>query len=300
MVETTLPASAGGEDDSKGVRSLDAPPIPDNGSAPRTEPEPAVQPKSVAEAGSPGEPQPLGQTQPAVDPGVPVEPESPQRAAPRVRWLGYVIPISIVFIACFAVFVSYRAEHHAIDAAESDQGAIAATITSQRLYSDSVLDAESAQNGYEQWWTLGQAGLNVANPWCVTTPSIASQPASAQISISCELAQTLQSNDLPGYGRNGTFNVTKFAQDDQDAGSFFVDTDSRDALSASQSDRSVELRILFLGVALSLALGLSTIAQQAYRRQWVPARPYFPLYLALPAWAVSVACAVFVLMVWRA
>jgi hypothetical protein len=218
----------------------------------------------------------------------------------RVKWIGYAIPISILLIASLAIFVGYRAERHAGRAAEFDQSAISASLNTQRVYSDSLLQADAAQSNYEQWLSLSQAGLEAKNPWCSHDPSIASDPALVQIVLSCELAQTLESADLPGYAQNGgSFNVLQYADDLQAANTFLIDTDSQGHLSQADQERQAERRMLAIGVTLTLALALTTIAQQAYRRRWRSKQRFFSLYLAVPGWVTAVVCVALV-MIWRA
>lgn len=222
-------------------------------------------------------------------------PETPATDRPaakpsHVTWLGYVIPISIVLVASLAIFVGYRAERHAGYAGESDQGAISASINEERLYSDSLLQAQAAQTLYGQWLTLSQAGLEGANPWCEYSPSAVPDPALTQIVLSCELARTVQAADQPGYAQSGSFDISQYADDLQLANGFLVDIDNQTYLAAANQDRVAEGRMLAIGVTLSLALGLCTVAQLAYRRQWLAPHRYFSLWVAIPGWLISLVC----------
>jgi len=221
-----------------------------------------------------------------------VEVPPPRGPRPRrVVWLGYAIPISIVLIASLAIFVGYRAERHAGFAGESDQGAITATLHNEQVFSDALLQAGEAQTDYQQWSVLNQAGLENADPWCEYTPSVLDDPAQAQIVLSCELARTLQAADLPGYGSSGAFDVTRYADDVQSADSyFFLETDAATYLDAADQERTAERRMLTVGVTLSLALGLCTVAEQAYRRQWRARHRYLSLWLAVPGWIATILC----------
>jgi hypothetical protein len=236
-----------------------------------------------------------------VDPDATAETgEIPEPKPDRVTWIGYVIPISIVLIASLGIFVGYRAERHAGSAAESDQGAISASLNEQRLYSDAVLQAEGAQSNYAQWVALEQvARAEPSNLWCVHGPTTTESVAFVPIIVSCELALTIGSNDLPGYGQRQGFNVSQYAGDLQAANSFIVNTDTRGELTTAEQERVAERRMLAIGVTLSLALALCTIAQQAYRRQWRARNRSFSLYLAVPGWITAIACIALV-ATWRA
>jgi hypothetical protein len=244
----------------------------------------------------------LGEASPVTAPDAPAATQEVPKPKPgRVTWVGYVIPISIVLIASIGIFVGYRAERHAGAAAESDQAAISASLTAQRLYADSLVEAEGAQADYEQWADLEQAGLEQSNPWCNHDPTTAANFAYTEIIISCELAQAVASDNLPGYGQPKGFNVSQYSNDVQAVTPEFahVDTDSQGALTSADQDRVAERRMLAIGVSLSLALALCTIAQQAYRRQWRAGNRYLSLYLAVPGWIAALVCVALV-VTWKA
>jgi len=232
--------------------------------------------------------------------GVPEPPGSNTGTRQHITWLGYAIPISIVLIASLAIFVGYRAERHAGFAGEADQGAISASLNYERVYADSLLLAQGAQTSYEQWLGLEQTGSTTSDPWCGSSSGAPSDPATTQLRLSCEVARSLQSADLPGYaGVYGTFNVTQYVDDVQAADGFSVDTTAGTYLDDASTQRDAERKMLAVGITLSLALALCTIAQQAYRRQWRAAHRYLPLYLAIPGWLTAVACLVLV-ATWKA
>jgi hypothetical protein len=227
-------------------------------------------------------------------------PEPPEDATPaHVRWLGYAIPISIVLVASLAIFVGYRAERHAGFAGESDQAAISASINEERLYSDALLHAQETQRNYEEWLTLSQEGFENLNPWCAPSGSAAPDPALTQTLLACELARTLQVFDLPGYAPSGSFNTSQYVDDLRTANSFDVDIDSGGHLDQASQERLAERHMLIIGMTLSLALGLCTVAQLAYRRQWFASQRYFSLWIAIPGWITAIVC-VGLLVVWRA
>ena len=220
----------------------------------------------------------------------------------HVTWLGYAIPISIVLVASLAIFAGYRAERHAGFAGEGDQAAISASINDERLYSDALMQAQEAQRSYEQWLTLSQAGLESANPWCTSSSSAASDPGLTQLVLSCELARTLQAADLPGYSSSsGSFDTSQYLDDFRAATILFtsMDIDSQTHLNQASQERLNERRMLVVGMTLALALGLCTLSQLAYRRQWVASRRYFSLWIAIPGWIAAFVC-VGLLAAWRA
>jgi hypothetical protein len=225
-------------------------------------------------------------------------PDKPGSKPDHVKWIGYAIPVSIVLIASLAIFVGYRAERHAGSAAESDQAAISASLNAQRLYTDSLFQAEAAQSNYEQWLSLHQGGFETENPWCSRDSSTVN-PAFVEIVVSCELARMLEQANVPGYAPRESFNVSQYAHDVEAASNFSIDTAAQTHVDAADQQRNDERRMLAIGVTLTLALALTTIAQQAYRRQWRPRRRYFSLYLAVPGWATAVVCVALVAM-WRA
>ena len=174
-----------------------------------------------------------------------------------------------------------------------------ASINEERLYSDSLLQAQAAQTLYGQWLTSSKAGLEGANPWCEYSPSAVPDPALTQIVLSCELARTVQAADQPGYAQSGSFDISQYADDLQLANGFLVDIDNQTYLAAANQDRVAEG--MDAGHRRDAVVGPGPLHRRpAYRRQWLAPHRYFSLWVAIPGWLISLVWRCLLVVTWGA
>jgi hypothetical protein len=263
--------------------------------------QPAVASRSAENMGDPVE---LGEEPPSegVCSDRPVDVADEQPESPH-KWLSYALPISIALVAIVGSIVGYRVERSAGKAAELDQSAISASIESQRVYSDALVQAGEARGDYESWLQLTrQVSPQLLSRWCQVSPTSINSLVAANQVVDCQLQEVFLDPEASSYHSPGTpptsFDSKKYANDMAASARFFLTTDTTTWEQDATTARGLEKKFLGLGVILALALILCTAAQQTHHRKWLSRYPLAaPLALAIPGWALLFGSAT-LLLIW--
>ena len=209
---------------------------------------------------------------------------------PNESWLSYAIPLSIAVIAVLGAVVGYRAEAHASLAGAADGDASASSIAQLRSYSDAVVAAQQAQSGHERFVQLGATGTpgtsEAVLPSCTALSFDAADAAGLQLLVNCELQRVFAGYNQPSYWKAANpaaFDSRRYVADTIALDNLGHDVNVAMHTGVASQQRSGEWRMLWLGIALALALALCTMAQVASHHRW---HRRLPILLAVPGWIV--------------
>jgi hypothetical protein len=224
-------------------------------------------------------------------------------------WLSFAIPISIALVAIMGAVVGYYAEVHASSSSGWDNDAqISSTYLSGHV-DNALLTGQQAETNHALWQELaeavghgtGPAMVTAAEPACANADAgVGSLPA-ADDTVDCQLAQVFSQYALPGYWEHGNpaeFNMERYVTDWVALANLGRDVAVGQHEAAANDQRHRELRLLWLGMLLAVALAFCTLAQAATHHRWTTRTSRTALLLAIPGWILLVGCGG-VLLAWE-
>lgn len=238
---------------------------------------------------------------------------SPQLANQRSHslgwWLSFAVPISIALVAILGAVVGYRVEYHAsVSNAFDNDAQVSSTWLSGHDY-NALITAQEAETDHTLWEQLAKAGgghtakdtATAAEPACADFEGGAVSELEAEATVNCQLAQLFSGYALPAYWEHGNpadFDTQRFVGDWIALGNLGRDVAVSHHTAAADDQRHKELRLLWLGILLALALAFCTMAQAAMHHRWSRRPDRVALVLAIPGWLVLVACSA-LLLAWE-
>jgi hypothetical protein len=221
-------------------------------------------------------------------------------------WLSFAVPISIALVAIMGAVVGYRAEYHAsLSNAFDNDAQVSSTYLSGHDY-NALLTAQAAAADHNRWEELarakgdrtGRSMAVAAEPACAGLAGDAESVAAAGATVNCELAQVFSAFAFPAYWRGGnpaTFDSPRFVADWIAFGNLGRDVAVSRHTASADDQRHRELRLLWLGILLALALAFCTTAQAALHHRWTRRPPRMSLLFAVPGWVLLAGCSALVL-----
>jgi hypothetical protein len=224
-------------------------------------------------------------------------------------WLSFLIPISIAMVAIVGALVGYRAEYHAsLSTAADNDAEVASTYLSGHDY-DALLTGQAVDSDHALWEELsgagrsltGQALASASEPACADFTLGVVSVAAAPQTVDCQLAEVFSGYALPAYWVHGdpaAFDTQRFVGDWIALSNVGRDVAVNQHAAVANGERHRELRLLWLGMLLALALAFCTLAQAAIHHRWSKRSTGTALLLAVPGWILLVACST-VLLAWE-
>lgn len=216
-------------------------------------------------------------------------------------WLSFAVPISIATVAIMGAVVGYRVEYHAsLSSAFDNDAQVSSTYLSGHNY-DALLTGEAASSYHQIWEQLTNASragdgagmVAAAEPACAYGGTGDASESSAQSTLDCQLAQLFSGYALPAYWVKGDpteFNTQRFVADWVALGNLGRDVAVGEHAASANDQRHRELRLLWLGILLALALAFCTLAQAAIHHRWGKRTSRTALLLAVPGWILLIGC----------
>jgi hypothetical protein len=216
--------------------------------------------------------------------------ESKKKKKDKNATLHTLVAISIATVSVLGAIASWRIESHSTAAADSDQSAVAATITDSRLIVESRAIAQQSENAYFRYIRLVGEAAELDPAGCPQKPL---GVLGFNAFVVCELHQAVfqEANDPYVSANGGTYDVGGLTSDLTAERAAEEDALPAPYEAEARTDRHAENRLLFLTLVLVLSLALLTFAHLAHKRKLI-------LRLAIPAWALMVVSAV-LLTVWE-
>jgi hypothetical protein len=224
-------------------------------------------------------------------------------------WLSFLIPVSIAVVAIMGALVGYRAEYHAsLSTAADNDAVVASTYASGHDY-DALLTGQAVDSDHALWEELtGAKGNGTGRPATAASESACAafilgtvSVAAAQGTVDCQLAQVFSGYALPAYwvhGNPADFDTQRFVADWIALSNVGRDVAVSRHTAVANDQRHRELRLLWLGMLLALALAFCTLAQAAIHHRWSKRSTRTGLLLAVPGWMLLAACST-VLLAWE-
>lgn len=198
--------------------------------------------------------------------------------------LALILALSIAVVSVLGAVVGWRAEVHASRASRFEQDSVAASIAATQVEGQADAEATKAQSKYDHYKRLADEA-NELSPGACGPDGSRTTLADLDAGTLCQTQVQFSGYSTDFYvDAKGNFDLEKYARDYVAAQNEKDPQNPEEIAAVAENERHHEDSMLYLSLALVLALALLTMARLG---KSVPAR----LVLAVPGWLVLLASA---------